>query len=63
MHKRVNTFMTDEQVPRSGLREPMPIHSEIIDELDRIREVRKAGDSRDAELLTYEHPSGDLKEN
>ena len=41
--------MPGEQVLRSGLDEP--IHSELIDELDRIREVRKAGDSRAAELL------------
>src|SRR5947199_9320844 len=30
---------------------PGPIHSELIDELDQIRHVRKARDSRAAELL------------
>ncbi len=47
MHNRLNAFMTDEQVPRSGPDEP--IHSELIDELDRIREVRKAS-AREAKL-------------
>jgi hypothetical protein len=61
MRTRVNTFMTDEQVPRSGLDEP--IRSELIDELDRIREVRKAGDSRDAELLSMSTRPAIRKEN
>jgi len=30
---------------------PEPIHSELIDELDRIRELRKARDSRAATRL------------
>jgi hypothetical protein len=34
-----------------------PIHSKLINELDRIREVRRAGDSRDAGLLCMSNRS------
>lgn len=36
---------------------PDPIHSELIDELDRIGHVRKARDSRAAELLSMSNRS------
>jgi hypothetical protein len=36
---------------------PDPIHSELIDQLDKIRDVRKAWNSRAAELLTMSNCS------
>jgi hypothetical protein len=36
---------------------PDPIHSELIDELDQIRHLRKARDSRAAELLSMSNRS------
>jgi len=57
-YKNISNRPTIEQIKSVPCPSPLdPIHSELIEELDQIRHVRKARDSQAAELLSMSNRS------